>query len=315
MTQMPPPAQPSGPQFFEPQQAPRGVSGLAVAALVLGICGIIPLLGIPLGLVGIILGIVALTQNVGGKGLALAGVIVGACGVVFVNTLILAILMPALGGARELAKQAACQANLNMIGKACKLYSAMSQDLYPYPMIAAMGNPNAPLDSGTKDSPFQCSPNGMNNVWLLIQQNLLSPNAFKCPSDSGWVQRDPNLATYGWTSLKQFSYGIQYPYDPNKVGYGLGNPNLDGGVVVFADRNPGGSVGPSRKPSNHPKDGEAYLMNNGSAGFYKSTHDSAAGFSSTPTKQGDDIYVSGDGKAGGMPTDPNDTSITPVPSR
>jgi len=76
---------------------------------------------------------------------------------------------------------------------------------------------------------------------------------------------------------------------------------------VFADRNPGGLVGPSRKPSNHPKDGEAYLMHNGSAGFYKSLTDAKC--------NGDDIYVSGNGKAGGMPTSPTDTSITPVPSR
>ena len=232
--------------------------------------------------------------------------------VIAIIALLVSILMPTLGRARELAKQAACQANLNTIGKACKLYSAGSQDRYPYPMISTAGDPSI-ITVGTNANPFALSLNGMQNVWLLIQQGLIGMNSFRCPSDNNWTQRDPTIATttYGWAATTQYSYGIQWPIDANNVGYGLNNQNLDGGVIVFADRQPdwgGGKVdhnatNPTKTPSHHPKDGEAFLMNNGSAGFYKSLTDCKA--------NGDEIYISATAGTVTIPQTNTDTVITP----
>ncbi len=81
---------PSAPQGAGPQ---RMSNGMATAALVLGIigvvCGIIPLLffvSLPLGVLGLVLGILgrrkATKSNISGKGTALAGAILGAIALV-----------------------------------------------------------------------------------------------------------------------------------------------------------------------------------------------------------------------------------------
>lgn len=73
----------------EPQNNARG---LAIASMVLGICGFVawcfPLLGYPVTIVGLILGIVAISK--GTKGKAVAGVIM--CVITLILTLINSIL-------------------------------------------------------------------------------------------------------------------------------------------------------------------------------------------------------------------------------
>lgn len=51
--------------------------------------------------------------------------------VVAIIALLVSILLPALGRARELARQAVCQSQLNSIGKAFTLYKADNKDRYP----------------------------------------------------------------------------------------------------------------------------------------------------------------------------------------
>jgi len=60
-----------------PQHAKGPGVGLAVTAMVLGICGIIPVLGIVTGLAGVILGAVVLSRRRRGKGMAIAGIVCG----------------------------------------------------------------------------------------------------------------------------------------------------------------------------------------------------------------------------------------------
>jgi len=54
-----------------------GGSGLAIAGLVLALCGIIPLLGIVTGLAGLVIGIIVLASRRAGKGMAIAAIICG----------------------------------------------------------------------------------------------------------------------------------------------------------------------------------------------------------------------------------------------
>lgn len=54
-----------------------GGSGLAIAGLVLSLCGIIPFLGILTGLAGLIIGIIVLAGRKAGKGMAIAAIICG----------------------------------------------------------------------------------------------------------------------------------------------------------------------------------------------------------------------------------------------
>ena len=101
---------------------PKPSSGLAVTALILGICGVLPCLGIPTALAGIVLGIVALAKHRPGKGLAIGGIATGALALLLIQPLMVAILLPALARGREMAKQAKCQAQLNSVGVAIASY-------------------------------------------------------------------------------------------------------------------------------------------------------------------------------------------------
>jgi len=301
----PPPAEAGNPDA-------RGKpSGIAFAALLLGICGIIPLLGIPLALLGIILGIIALATRLPGKRMATTGIVVGIVGGLGVNLLLLVGgLLPGMGHPGRGHRNARCQTNLHAIGKAIAVYWTTSEDHFP--LLWNAGDPNAALDAnGANDVWAIQSTNSMSNLWLLIKEGMISIGTFHCPSDAGWMKRT-ETGRYGWTDLRQFSYGLHWPYgsDGSKSNEAaLRISDLDTSFPIMAGRNPGGSVGAGRKPSNHPKDGTEVLSIGCSVSFYKNASDSNAGL------DGDDIYVNGDGVAGGIPTSSTDTSITPVPSR
>jgi len=134
MTQTPtpmPPAPAPAPGGYGPAQ--RAV-GLAIAALILGLCGFIPFLGFACGLVGILLAAIALAKKTTSGGLAIGGLITGILGIgmnVALLALLVSVLMPSLAGARERARRAACMANLNGIGMAAILYQGNHDDEWP----------------------------------------------------------------------------------------------------------------------------------------------------------------------------------------
>jgi type IV pilus assembly protein PilA len=95
--------------------APQGTSGMAVAALIFGLLGIC--LPCPLGLVGIILGIIALqrigqTPGLGGRGLAIAGIVVPIVAGVLSIGIYAAIGIPNFIKFQARAKQSECKSNL-----------------------------------------------------------------------------------------------------------------------------------------------------------------------------------------------------------
>lgn len=104
---------------------------MATASLVLGICAVLPGLGIILGVIALILGIITLSDKRGIRGHAIAGVVLGAVFGVGQLVALPLVLLPALNRARELAKRAMCGANLNGIGKAMSLYAASYRDEFP----------------------------------------------------------------------------------------------------------------------------------------------------------------------------------------
>jgi hypothetical protein len=226
-------------------------------------------------------------------------------------------------GDNDLRFQNQCTYNLSAIGKAIVMYSATTSDEYPFPLLRSSGDPNVAVNAATAADDIwspNLGSNGMQNVWLLLKENLVGPTSFHCPADKTWTPRE-TAAKYGWTAPTQFSYGVHFPYDKDAAGAEsaakLSDANLAPALVIFADRNPGGSVNAQRIPSNHPRwSGESILKKDSSVTFYKSSADSKCG------AKGDDIYVNTAGLAGGVPIDPKDkelagtdTSITPVPSK
>jgi prepilin-type processing-associated H-X9-DG protein len=130
-----PPGQPNE-QVFELPSKPK-TSGLAIASLVCGIGGLCTLgLG---SLVGIILGALALSKigksagAIGGKGLAVAGLVVSAISILMIPVIamLIAILMPALFGAMDMAKGVASVSNLSLLTKGTQEYAAAHRQQFP----------------------------------------------------------------------------------------------------------------------------------------------------------------------------------------
>ena len=261
--------------------------------------------------------------------------------VVAIIALLVSILLPGLARARELAKQATCQANLNGVGKAMALYQADSKDQTP--RLIQYADPNTtPFGTGTVAgtiwTPASTPPavgdgiavtslgvQAMQNMWIMIASGMLKVEAFHCPSDSQWTVRPASTTAptrYGWTAKTQMSYGLHNPYDgtaaatPNQAAW---TANLDGGVVLMADRIPmsgasaskvDGTVTPPIKPANHDKDGMSMLFAGGSCAFYK-VLDPTSGLpkDSKGGYNGDDIYVNGANSTNALPADNATTTL------
>ena len=274
--------------------------------------------------------------------------------VIAIIALLIAILVPTLGRARELARQAGCQANMSALGKGLAIY-ASSNEANPFPLLntscsADIGGGSLATDYATstqddniwittttpyttklaEDKSSLTLVGAMQNVWLLIQTGCTPGNTFHCPSDTNWTNRDttPGLKKYGWTAPTQFSYGVQWPYDSKGAYTNAAQPsNTNGvaGLVLFADRAPPmgwvGRVwgGVTLTPTNHKNDGEATLRRDSSVSFYRSATDSMAGY------QNDNIYGYGGNQMKSPPDDPfggwggpatsTDTFIQPYNSR
>jgi len=134
-------------------------AGMAIAAMV---CGIVGMLGCaPVGIVGLILGIVALVREsrepnrYRGRGMAIAGICTGSISLVIVP-LMIAILLPSLSRARELSKRTVCSANMRGIGQAFYIYAQSNNGAFP--------------DSATN--------------WMAQVSGDVTPRQLICPSDA-----------------------------------------------------------------------------------------------------------------------------------
>jgi hypothetical protein len=120
-------------QYATPAPA-QPASGLAISSLVTGVVGlVVPLVNI----VAIILGILGIRKArqklAGGMGLAVAGLTLGCVGL-FVSTCAvssIAILLPPLSRAREMAIRAKCASNMRQIGQGLLLYANDNGGQYP----------------------------------------------------------------------------------------------------------------------------------------------------------------------------------------
>lgn len=194
----------------EPAPSESKTSGLAIASLILGIIGILTtlfLIGPLFGIVGLILGIIAVKkigkpgQATDGKGLAIAGIATSSISVAVMLLLILpAILlgmtMPMWAGrAREIANRTICSSNLHGIQKAMISYAARNDDQFP-PTIE-----------------------------LLLDEGSIMPQTLTCRSggeDAGYIYIYPNQ-------------GANAPGDAILMYEPLTNHNNEGTNILFGD--------------------------------------------------------------------------------
>ena len=129
-------ALPKGPPpLTQTPTQPVRTNGLAIASLVLGICGIISC-GLT-AVIGLILGIVSMKQvrksngTMGGGGIGLAGTIVSAVFIVFAIPMGAALFLPALAAAKQRAMTIQCLNNVRQLSQAARLYAENHEEHFP----------------------------------------------------------------------------------------------------------------------------------------------------------------------------------------
>ncbi len=143
--------------------------------------------------------------------------------VVAIIALLISILLPSLGRARELANRTACGANITGILKACIVYAQDQSDAFPMtagPQTGGYAIYFGQVNTGTNSSDNSLAQvqNGPNNystgnpascLWILCIQGGVSPKSLICKSD-------PSV---GPASLLQDSNNSNYFfYAPNNPG-------------------------------------------------------------------------------------------------
>ncbi len=194
----PPTASPETLQYATTLRERR--AGLAITSLVLGIAGFCTA-GLA-GIVGVILGIVALAKASSepqvdrGRGFAIAGIVTGAVSLLMVLPLMVAILLPSLSRARELAKRTVCGVNLRAVDASLRSY----------------------IEEYDQEPP---------NISVLIDESSIGSEVLNCPSVDPASSRTP---PYIWIR------GADCADADNVVLYEpLQNHGGDGGNVLFCD--------------------------------------------------------------------------------
>jgi len=141
--------------------------------------------------------------------------------VIAIIAILAAMLMPALSGAREAARRAACQNNMHAIGLGFAMYKQKWQDL------GTTGFPTGNLTPPDLGLPLwnRCSKYYMwsmqYHMGTMYPDYIKSPGTYDCPGDPGdQTVAEFQVPTGGW-----FMRNTDYLFD---IGSGLAGPDADG---------------------------------------------------------------------------------------
>ncbi|MGD8453956.1 MAG: hypothetical protein PVJ57_19240 [Phycisphaerae bacterium] len=185
--------------------------------------------------------------------------------VIAVIALLIAILLPSLSRARELAKRAVCASNLRGIGQGMFIYSNDNADWFPQHYYRPAPNPKerdrevavrweGTMGSNeflkiTEQTTPQKSPDRNHpsrSLFLLVIGGNNSPKSFLCPSsrdvedplrnveDGREVVCMPGVNRFDFRGYHCLSYGYQLPYGK----LARMNSNLDPRMAIAAEKGP-----------------------------------------------------------------------------
>ncbi len=185
--------------------------------------------------------------------------------VVAIIALLIAILLPSLAKARELARQTICGTNMKEIGTTFYIYQSDNLDEFPsvahdtpssqtFPVVRYIesmgggqgGQPDDPrrdeISCVTNDPRCGAGPGSTRisttrSLWLLVRTGEVIPKQFVCPSADDSVDPTVDVTTYfDFIGYSACSYGYQIPYDNTNTC--RPSADVDPRMAIAADRGP-----------------------------------------------------------------------------
>lgn len=185
--------------------------------------------------------------------------------VVAIIALLISILLPSLGRARELAKQAVCRSNLRGIGQACHIYANDNREYFPVAphqpvpttgnqqqlgvtYVGQMGNQLTfgPSTTGAGSSFNYSMVHPSRSQFLLVIGTQSTVKQFVCPSSGdseddlrnvnagNAVAAQPGVNRYDFKGYPHLSYSYTMPYGR----FGKPRTDMDPRAAISADRGP-----------------------------------------------------------------------------
>jgi len=211
--------------------------------------------------------------------------------VVAIIALLIAILLPSLGKAKELSNRSVCAANVRGIMQSMVVYSADNSESYPYLGPAAI---NAKAPTGNTAG------NLMNDMFYLVGSGSVAPKQFVCKSDN-YAQPsnspasstanvwgyNPTYWNNGGTADFSYSYSFAFQYVNGNILANYWRNSMDAGCPIAGDMNPGTAVTfPKTTKNSHTHNDEGENVGYG---------DAHAEFTRNPNvgENNDNIYSTG----------------------
>lgn len=240
--------------------------------------------------------------------------------VVGIVALVMGVLLPTIGRAREASRRASCMGNLRAIGQGLITYARDNKDEFPRILAVPTDNDDY-LDTREPDadlaSPFLNPTDGRNAsyaaLFLLVRGDILKPDVFVCPSTRDEVDdfqgqdrsRRSNFTTIRATESSRlvptncsYSYACMYP-NKNASVQRMKLSTLPGRFPLAADKS-------LRRCALFPDDG-AYTKgnsrNHGRRGQNVAYADGSVEWHTGPDAgmNGDNIYARGSGSCNMVP--------------
>jgi prepilin-type N-terminal cleavage/methylation domain-containing protein len=163
--------------------------------------------------------------------------------VIAIIALLVTILLPALGRARELAKRAVCKTNLNSMGKQIALYQAEEEGKFMWISMS----PNETWNEMTStlrltDPSVDASDRCISSLlFMLIKEGGQAASAYTCPSDSeSMVDVNTEGDYWDFSLAENLSYSLTMPLphaDGINTKFGV-DEDTEATVVIIADKTP-----------------------------------------------------------------------------
>jgi len=173
--------------------------------------------------------------------------------VVGIIALLLSILLPAMGRAKEQANRAVCGNNLSGMYKSFNVYASTNANAFPRHnrlnsgggdpgvakgFVASLLNDADVTDNTSIDA---LSSNVSSSLYIMINDESATPNSFTCPSSVDARDPQTNQADqYDFTGPQNLSYSSLNMYHADPDGQGMAsmwNANVSGQVVLMGDDN------------------------------------------------------------------------------